>query len=127
MRFRWTTTLLLAALSGCGLLGDTGKYSVYFQPYSAALNDEATNTIHSAAEFAKAHPLLPITVAAYSAPPDPKLDVPGLSDQRADIVKQTLIADGISPNRIVTVGNGITDPKSLPEVAVRRVDIAVGP
>jgi OOP family OmpA-OmpF porin len=131
MRFRWTATLLLAPLlaplAGCGWFTDTGKYSVYFPPYSADLNGEATKTIHSASSFALAHPILPIVVTGYSAPPDPKLDVDGLSDKRADAVKQGLIADGISPNRIATVGNGITDPGTLPSVAVRRVDIGVGP
>jgi outer membrane protein OmpA-like peptidoglycan-associated protein len=127
MRFRWTTTLLLASLGGCGWFTQTGKYSVYFPPYSASLNDQANETIHTAASFARDHPLLPVVVTGYSAPPDPKLDVPGLSDQRADAVKQMLIADGIRPNRIATVGNGITDPQSRPEVSVRRVDIGVGP
>ena len=127
MRFRWTALLLLAPLAGCGWFGDTGKYSVYFPPYSAELNSEAAATIHSAANFAVAHPALPIVVTGYSAPPDPKQDVDGLSDKRADVVKQGLIADGIVPNRIVTVGNGITDPGTLPSVSVRRVDIGVGP
>jgi OOP family OmpA-OmpF porin len=126
MRFRWMTILLLATLGGCGLFGNTGKYRVYFEPYSADLDSQATSTIHSAVAFAKAHPALPITVAGYSAPPDPKLDVQGLSDKRADAVKQGLIAEGITPNRIATVGNGITDPQTLPEVAVRRVDIGIG-
>jgi outer membrane protein OmpA-like peptidoglycan-associated protein len=66
-------------------------------------------------------------VTGFSAPPDPKQDIEGLSDQRAEAVKQGLIAAGISPNRIVTVGNGVTDPKNMPTVSVRRVDIGVGP
>ncbi len=127
MRIRWTATLLLLPLAGCGWFGNTGKYSVYFPPYSADLNSEATKTIHSASSFAQAHPALPIVVTGYSAPPDPKQDVDGLSDQRADVVKKGLIADGITPNRVVTVGNGVTDPGTLPSVSVRRVDIGVGP
>jgi outer membrane protein OmpA-like peptidoglycan-associated protein len=127
MRLSWMTILTLSSLGGCGLLGDSGKYSVYFQPYSAALDDQAGDTIHNAATYAKAHPVMPVIVAGYSAPPDPKQDVEGLSDQRAEVVKQGLIADGIRPNRIVTVGNGATDPKSMPTVSVRRVDINVGP
>jgi outer membrane protein OmpA-like peptidoglycan-associated protein len=127
MRYRWMTTLLLATLGGCGWFIPSGKYSVYFQPYSAKLDDQASQTIHGAADFALAHPALPVVVTGYAAPPDPKLDVPGLSDDRADAVKQMLIAAGVTPNRIVTKGNGITDPQSLPDVAVRRVDIGVGP
>jgi outer membrane protein OmpA-like peptidoglycan-associated protein len=127
MRLNWISILTLTTLGGCGILGDTGKYSVYFQPYSAALDGQAHDTIHDAAGYAKAHPVLPVVVTGFSAPPDPKQDIEGLSDQRAEAVKQGLIAAGISPNRIVTVGNGVTDPKNMPTVSVRRVDIGVGP
>jgi outer membrane protein OmpA-like peptidoglycan-associated protein len=127
MRLEWMTLLMLTTLGGCGLLGNDGKYSVYFEPYSAALDGSAGDTIHDAAAFAQAHPARPVVVTGYSAPPDPKQDVEGLSDQRAEAVKQGLIADGIRPNRIVTVGRGVTDPQNLPTVAVRRVDISVGP
>ena len=55
-------------------------------------------------------------------------DVGGLQGgSEKELAKQGLIAAGISPNRIVTVGNGVTDPKSMPSVSVRRVDINVGP
>jgi hypothetical protein len=37
-----------------------------------------------------------------------------------------LIGNGIKPDRITTVANGITDPKNLPNISVRRVDISVG-
>ncbi len=132
MRLKSMTILVLTAMSmaplgGCGWFGNGGKYSLYFQPYSATLDPQAVDTIHNAAAYAQAHPLLPVIVTGFSAPPDPKQDVPGLSDDRADAVKKGLIAEGIKPNRIVTVGNGVTDPQSLPSVAVRRVDINVGP
>jgi|SRR4051794_26520991 len=126
MRFQWTAVLVLAALSGCAWLSGPQRYSVFFQPYSAELGDQASTTVHAAADFAKAHPALPIVVKGFSAPPDPKLDVDGLSDQRAENVKRMLIADGITPNRIATTGAGITDPENLPTVSVRRVDISVG-
>lgn len=127
MRLKWMTILMLTALGGCGILGNNGKYSVFFQPYSSELDGQAEKTLHDAAAFAQAHPAWPVVVTGYSAPPDPKQDVEGLSDQRAEVVKQGLIAGGIRPNRIVTVGRGITDPQNLPTVAVRRVDINVGP
>jgi len=126
MRYFWPTTLMLLALGGCGLFTKSGKYSVYFQPYSANFDAQANETINSAADFAQAHPALPVVVNGYSSPPDPKLDVPGLSDQRAEGVKQMLIAAGVSPNRIVTRAHGITDPQNLPDVAMRRVDIGIG-
>jgi outer membrane protein OmpA-like peptidoglycan-associated protein len=127
MRRRSVGLLVLLALGGCSLFGGTGKYSVYFQPYSAVLDETADHTIKDATSYAQSHPLMPVKVTGYSAPPDPGKDVDGLSDDRADAVKKALIAGGITPNRIITVGNGITDPQLMPTVAVRRVDIAVGP
>jgi outer membrane protein OmpA-like peptidoglycan-associated protein len=49
-----------------------------------------------------------------------------LSEKRADTVKQMLVADGVGPSRITIAAYGITDPKTLPTLAVRRVDISVG-
>jgi outer membrane protein OmpA-like peptidoglycan-associated protein len=126
MRVRWTTILLLAALGGCSWFSASQTFSIYFQPYSAELDQSAQETIHAAADFARAHPLQPVSVNGYSAPPDPKLDVEGLSAKRADAVKQVLISDGVGPGRITIEANGITDPKTFPTVAVRRVDINVG-
>jgi outer membrane protein OmpA-like peptidoglycan-associated protein len=126
MRVRFVSVLLLAAVGGCAWLTSSRNYSVYFQPYSAQLDPQSAETIHAAARFAHAHPLQLVTVDGYSAPPDPKHDVDGLSAQRAETVKQAMVSDGIGPERITTSANGITDPKNLPQVAVRRVDISVG-
>jgi outer membrane protein OmpA-like peptidoglycan-associated protein len=126
MRVRWESVLLLAALGGCSWLTDSQKYSVYFQPYSAELDPPALETVHAAAGFARDHPLQLVAVDGFSAPPDPKLDVAGLSARRAEVVKQVLVSDGVRPERITIAANGITDPKELPTVAVRRVDISVG-
>ena len=66
---------------------------------------------------------MPVLLIGYSAPPDPKLDVDGLSAQRAAVVKQILVRDGVGPGRVTTKAEGITDPKALPNLSVRRVDI----
>jgi len=126
MRIGWITAFLLVGLGGCAWLSDSQKFSVYFEPYSAVLNQQSHDTIKAAAKFAQSHALQPIAIDGFSAPPDPKRDVEGLSAQRAETVKQALIDDGVDPNRIVTAANGIVDPKILPDVAVRRVDINVG-
>jgi OOP family OmpA-OmpF porin len=126
MRLRWIGIFVLAGLAGCSWLSGSRKFSVYFEPYSAALNPQGRETITAVAEFARNHPLQPVAVDGFSAPPDAKHDVDGLSAKRAEVVKQALITDGVAPVRITTVANGIIDPKSLPDVAVRRVDIDVG-
>jgi outer membrane protein OmpA-like peptidoglycan-associated protein len=126
MPFRSALVVLLAVLGGCARSTDAQRYSVYFQPYSAQVDPHSTETIHQAALFAQAHPSQPVAIDGFSAPPDPKLDVKGLSAQRAEIVKQALINEGVGPQRITTEANGITDPQALPTVAVRRVDISIG-
>jgi outer membrane protein OmpA-like peptidoglycan-associated protein len=126
MRLRWMTIVLLVAVGGCSWLSDSRKYSVYFEPYSADLNQQGHETITAVADFARSHPLQPVAIDGFSAPADPKRDIDGLSAQRADAVKQALIGGGIDAHRISVTANGTVDPKALPSVAVRRVDIAVG-
>jgi outer membrane protein OmpA-like peptidoglycan-associated protein len=128
MRYRLASLLMLTALGACANpFGEhTRQYSIFFQPYSAALDDHARSAITDAASFAHDHPLQPIKLAGFAAPPDPSKDVDGLSAQRAEVVKQALIADGISPIRISVEANGITDPDGKPSLAVRRVDIDIG-
>jgi outer membrane protein OmpA-like peptidoglycan-associated protein len=126
MRFCCAALLAVVAIGGCTRTPVSQKFSVYFEPYSATLDPLARDTIRSAADFASANPVLPVAVAGFAAPPDPKLDVDGLSAQRAAAVKQLLISNGVRPDRISTVANGITDPKDLPTVSVRRVDVSIG-
>jgi outer membrane protein OmpA-like peptidoglycan-associated protein len=126
MRLRWMAILLLAAVGGCSWLSDSRKYSVYFEPYSADLNQQGHETITAVADFARSHPLQPVAIDGFSAPADPKRDIDGLSAQRADAVKQALVDGGVSSSRITVTANGTVDPKTLPSVGVRRVDIAVG-
>ena len=131
MGFRWSRVLPVLVLSGCvlggcsGLFGqDQARYSIYFEPYSVALDQQAQQTARAVAQFARANPTARLSLSGYSAPADPARNIDGLSDQRAIAVKQTLIGDGVKPERIVTEGYGETDPKALPSVAVRRVDIS---
>jgi len=127
MRFRYKTIVLIASLGGCSQHSDPARYSVYFQSYSVDVDQQARETIQTAANFARTHSGLPVEVAGFAAQPDPKQDVDGLSVQRAEVVKQLLVHDGIEPNRITMAANGMTDPKPLPRLAVRRVDISFGP
>lgn len=115
-------------LGGCAyLFGSPQNYSVFFQPYSAALDTQANQTIQAAAEHAMDNARLHVVVQGYAAPPDPGKDVDGLSADRAEVVKRALIADGVPADRIMTQANGVTDPKTLPSIAVRRVDITFQP
>src|SRR5664279_1246075 len=120
MHYRLATLLLLTGLAGCANpFGEhTRQYSIFFQPYSSDLDDHARSAITDAASFAHDHPLQPISLAGYAAPPDPSKDVDGLSAKRAEVVKQALVSDGIWSGRISVEANGITDPEGKPSVAV---------
>lgn len=126
MRLRLAFAAVLLTLGGCSLFAKQPHYSIYFEPYSAALEDQAQATLHNAADYAKANPNQPIFVTGYAAPPDPGKDVDGLSAQRAAAVSNALTGDGISADRIFIRANGVTDPGVMPDVAVRRVDIRFG-
>ncbi len=128
MRYRLATLLMLTALGACANpFGEHRRqYSVYFPAYSSDLDLPARSTISDAASFAHDHPLQPVSLAGYAAPADPSKDVDGLSAQRAEVVKQALIAHGIGPGRISIEANGVTDPQGKPSLAVRRVDINIG-
>ena len=127
MRPGTAAIIALAALAGCSSGPDKQTFSVFFNPYSSSVDQQAQDSIQSAAAFAQAHPASPILLTGYSAPADPKLDVDGLSAQRAVVVTQALVSDGINPDRVSMHAAGVTDPKEMPSVAVRRVDIRVGP
>ena len=51
-----------------------------------------------------------------------------LSEERAKTVKNYLVANGIDPNRIITIGNGnskmVTDPNAADASRNRRTDIS---
>lgn len=125
MRLKWSLLMISVTLAGCANLfgNDRQQYSIFFQPYSTELDTQAQRTAREAAQFAKTNPNLSVTIAGYSAPADPARDVDGLSADRAQAVKGILVADGIDPQRIDAQANGTIDPKTLPSIAVRRVDI----
>ena len=120
------TVLITASLGGCAWLTGSQKYSVYFPPYSAQLDQQALETVQAAADFAHTHPLRPVAIDGFAAPPDPRKAFEDLSAQRAEAVRQALLNYGVGPQRITASANGTVNPKPLPALAVRRVDISVG-
>lgn len=126
MRFRLMALAALAALSACGSSPDARNFSVYFQPYSADLDDQAQETAEAAGRYAKDHATLPVSVVGFSNPADPGRDFDGQSAQRAEAIMRVLTAQGVSANRISTSSSSVIDPLPVSPVAARRVDIAVG-
>jgi hypothetical protein len=123
MRFG-IVVLLPVLLSGCSG-SDGGKFSVSFLPYSSALDAPGLTTVHNAAFFASAHPLMPLSVAGYAQRLDSG-DIDTLRQERVQTVQQALISEGVSPVRIEVLGNGILYPDGVPDLPTGRVDINVG-
>ena len=117
--------LLLAGLfAGCAG-PDGGKYSVMFQPYSSGLDAPAQVTVHNAAAFAQARPLMPLSISGYATPLDTG-DIETLRQLRVQTVQQALISEGVSSMRIEVLGTGLLYPDGVPDSPIGRVDIAVG-
>jgi len=84
----------------------------------------ARSLIAEAAQRASAEPAAQVTVAGYTdSAGSPPADV-ALSQQRAQVVADALIADGVAANRIARTGRGQTGGD--PGVASRRVEITIG-
>ena len=116
---------LLLVSTACSLLAPSnGPYLVYFQQRSAQLDAPARSLIAEAAQRASAEPAAQVTVAGYTdSAGSPPADV-ALSQQRAQVVADALIADGVAANRIARTGRGQTGGD--PGVASRRVEITIG-
>ncbi len=111
----------LLAISACS----TGKpsYVVFFQERSAQLDGPARGVVAAAAAQANKDPAAPVEVTGYTdSGGSPAADVT-LSQQRARVVADGLVASGVSPQRLVGKGRGQTGED--PGVASRRVEIAV--
>jgi outer membrane protein OmpA-like peptidoglycan-associated protein len=124
MRCRFAVLLLSTLVGACS--GQSGqRFSVYFQPYSADFDPQAQQVVHEAATFAKAHPLMPLSIK--NTTPDMGLQVDTLSGQRTEAVLHALLQEGVSRMRIEIVGaDRLLDPNGMPNLPPQRVDISVG-
>lgn len=122
--------LLLAvlALAGCALnqpAGPPPHYVVFFQAWSARLDDPALGAISAAAVWAKEHPRSVVTVSGFADPEGGPQANKDLSRLRAQVVSDALVKDGVPANRIRREALGsVTFTLDLLES--RRVEIALG-
>ena len=109
------TTLQQARVSGAidgQFLSDAGD-RVFFGAGSANLGGRARGVIQAQARFLKKHPELSAAVEGYAdegALPDE--ETLRLSQERAAVVRDRLIAEGIDASRLVAYGRGREDPVS---------------
>jgi outer membrane protein OmpA-like peptidoglycan-associated protein len=117
--------LFLLALSACALFGSRTSYVVFFQERSAQLDGPAQGVIAEAATRANNRPTSRVEVIGYTdSAGSPSADVV-LSQQRAQVVADALVANHVASTRLVRSGRGQAGDN--PGLASRRVEIMVAP
>ncbi|MBV9250209.1 MAG: OmpA family protein [Acetobacteraceae bacterium] len=101
------------------------KYVVFFQDWSAALDDAAQAVISKAADAAKAQSALIVRVVGFASPAGSRATNVLLSDLRAQHVVDTLQEDGVARSRIRQRGHGPVRI-ALNAQEGRRVEITIG-
>jgi outer membrane protein OmpA-like peptidoglycan-associated protein len=116
----------LPALPGMGpKAASTPATPVFFQPFSAALDQPALSTIASAAQEAQAQPGSRVVVTgAADGVGSPKANK-YLSETRAQVVADALVADGVARGRIKLRAAGAVEAPGGAAQAGRRALIQI--
>jgi outer membrane protein OmpA-like peptidoglycan-associated protein len=125
---RRVVLLSLLLLAGCGTFGLNGgapRYVVFFDPFSAQLDEAAVKVVAEAAGAAKRQGDVPVTVIGYADPEGSAQTNRDLSRTRAGVVADALMHDGVPGPRIRRQAMGAVD-YSLDSLESRRVEIVVG-
>lgn len=102
MTFVRALSILCCLMAGCTLVPpvDGGRALVFFQTWSADLDESALRSIRSVATVARLHPNYQIWVEGYA-------DLTGsvaanklISETRAQVVADTLLKEGVSAGQI---------------------------
>jgi cytochrome c oxidase subunit 2 len=123
---------LILAMAGCAELhlgtpaGQGQKYVIFFQPWSANLDDQGQAAVKAAAASALDHSTVAVTVAGYASPIGSTQANADLAKTRAQVVADALVSNGVPANRIKRKALGETD-YTLDPIESRRVEISVGP
>jgi outer membrane protein OmpA-like peptidoglycan-associated protein len=107
---------------------NTPATPVFFQPFSAALDQPALTTISAVATAANQKPNARIYVTGAADSTGSASVNKYLSKTRAQIVADTLAADGVAPSRIHIRAAGIVPapgPNGSPAQSARRVLIQI--
>lgn len=102
-------------------------YLVFFQPWSAALDPTALAIISTAYRAANASPAATVTVSGFADTIGTAQANVYLSETRAQVVADALVADGLTPSRIRRQALGEKGTPNTSEQYERRVLIQVGP
>ena len=127
---KFLTISLLCGLVGCVSSPPPGPATpVFFQPFSAALDESALTAIASAAKEANQQPEARVTVTGAADSVGSIQANKYLSETRAQVVADALVSDGVSADRIHVRGVGIAlAPGAVGTSAqsARRVLVQIG-
>jgi outer membrane protein OmpA-like peptidoglycan-associated protein len=117
---------LLLAFAGGARAADppTQKFVVFFQEWSAAMDETALSVVTQAADWAKTHPGEVVRVNGFASSVGSKAANVLLADLRAQLVADQLVADGIDAKRIRQRGRGPVQ-FAMSAQEGRRVEISV--
>lgn len=122
----------LVLLLSCAAIGTAGaadpppqKFVVFFQEWSAAIDDPAQAVIAEAADWVKAHPGNVARISGFASPNGSRKANVLLADLRAQVVVDQLVTDGVDAKRVQQRGRGPV-PFALTAQESRRVEISVG-
>lgn len=123
---RRLAVLLLVCLGACtaGTPQASQRFVVYFQEWSAGLDEGAQKAITEAAQRAQQHPTEAVIVTGFADPEGSQQANIDLSRTRAQVVVDQLTRDGVAAGRIHLAARGATD-FTLSSQESRRVEIAV--
>ena len=117
--------LLVAATGSVDAADPPQNFVVFFQEWSAAIDDPALMVIAQAAQWVKAHPGDVARINGFASPTGSKQANILLSDLRAQVVVDQLISDGVDAGRLRQRGHGSVQ-FALSAQESRRVEIAIG-
>ena len=119
--------LLCGVLGACTASPAPGsiRYAVFFQEWSASLDDGGKAIVADAADWANKHPTVEVHVIGYADPEGSPQANREISRTRAQVVADGLAEDGVARPRIIIDGRGSV-PFTLDSQESRRVTISLG-
>ncbi len=118
---------VLLGAAGCmarGPIDAPPKSPIFFTPFSASLDDNANRVINEVAADALANPSHTVIVEGFADSVGTPSSNKTLSQLRAQVVADALVAHGVAQNRIVLHPRGAT--AADPGIESRRVDVSYG-
>jgi len=117
----WSLVLAGAACAPMGGATPGPSFIVFYTPFSAALDPDATKLVAEAAKAAQAEPSRRVVVLGYADRLGSPESNRTLTRLRAEVVRDTLVADGVAASRISLQPKG--SQGGDPGVESRRVEI----